>query len=164
MTPARAIYEALTVIVATPGHASGLDALVTGGVWSRRLAKPPSKGSTDAAFDEGGRVKPAIVVKDRGEEEDPLGPIDQGLALQSFNGFPQVWAYARAVDSGRVALEAVVEALTELFRGELRVVPGNGSSSVGVRVVGRNGIDDEPDMEGVIFDMLRLQVDGMWVS
>lgn len=162
MTPAKAIYEALLAVVVDELHTSGLNAVVTGGVFNRRMIRPPSPGAITEAFDASGRMKPSITVIDRGEEEDPSGPQDK--TLRPFMGFPQVWFYARAIDSGHTAIEAMTTAVLDLFQTELVSVSGLNGSSVGVRVIGRNGVDDEPEMAGVIFDMYRLQVDGLWVS
>lgn len=162
MRPAQAIYDALTEIVADPLHPSGLNTIVTGGVWRRRIIRPPSKGATPEAFDAGGRALTSIVVLDRGEDSDPLGPFDIG-SVQAFGGFPQIWIYARAVDTGRDAIEAVVGKLITLFQGELNAIEADNGTSAGIRVAGHQGVDDDPEMEAVLFDMLRLQVDGMWV-
>ena len=162
-SPATAIYNELSAIVADPLHASGLHDLVTGQVWNRRLVKPPSPGATTAAYDSVGRPLISIVIPGYLSDVDDLGPQSRKASISAMMSFPQIWFYGQARDSDRTVLETLVWTVYELITGELSEIEGPDGSSIGLRVIGRNGVDDEPAMENTIFDMLRLQADGLWI-
>jgi hypothetical protein len=130
-----------------------LAAILTGGVWTRPL-KREGPGATPEAFAPTGQVRPAAVVRDGTETADGSGPDT------AFLGFPQVFLYAPATASGRLAIDAAVTRIVELLHGA--TVDGAGETGAGLRITSRLGIDDDPVMAGTVMDLIRLQVDGLW--
>jgi hypothetical protein len=148
-TPYGAIRDRLGASVA-------LAAVATGGVWDRPLVRPAATGfpanpgQTAAAFDADGRVKPAVVVPDEGEQADPLGP---DAAMQ---GFPLVWLYAPPTAQGKTAIGQMRAECWTLLHG-WHVATDNGTDAE-TRIVGRLGVRDAPDDFPAVVDYLRLQL------
>lgn len=159
MSVASAIYTQILAWVGDPDDA--LYYAVTGSVYRHPLLRPPSKGATPDAFDEGGRVLVSIVVPGRDEQADPLGPYDIQARLSAMLAFPQVWVYASTTDQGHDNGEALIQALYDRLQGFTLVGP-NGSS-VGIQVAGIKGLEDDPGLSGAISGYLRLQADGLWL-
>lgn len=151
MSVASEIYDAIAAELVRAG--STLDDVLTGGVWKRPLLRT-GPGATAAAFDSTGRVKPSAVVPDRGENADDSGPP------QAFLAGPEVWCYAPATDAGKAAIESAFALIRPLLDGT--TVDGASGTGAGLRVVGRQGVGDDPVIAGAVVDVLRFQADGLW--
>ena len=150
----------LALLVAQTAEGEALENLVPGGLYDHGLLRPPSKGATPDAFDDGGRVLISIVVPDRGEEIDLGGPSDASLDIQAITAFPEVWFYGPTTSTGKDAVRALYNLVFGILNGA--VIVGLGGSCVGLRASGRKGIADDPELSGAVSDRMRLQADGFW--
>lgn len=159
MSVANALYD--QIVAWYTDEDDDLHEMITGGVYRREILRPPSKGATPDAFDDGGRVKVSVVIPGRDEQSDPLGPQDIQAQLSAMMTFPQVWIYSPTTDQGHTAGE---ELITEFYnRLQGFTLAGPGGSSVGLQVASLKGLEDDPDLSGAISGFIRLQADGLWL-
>ena len=135
---------------------SSLNALLTGGIYSREL-KREGPGATPNAFAPTPpyQVRPSAVVRDDGDADDGVGP---GGAQFTF---VTVWFYAPATDNGKAAIADAVELTKGLLIGWRMPTP-NGTGATVENVAGRLGVRDDPVMSGTVVDNVRFQISGLW--
>ena len=143
----------ITTIATLMSEDTTLSGILTGGVYTRSLKRNPP-GATAEAFSASGQIIPSAVVKDQGDNADDAGPIE------AFSSFPQIWLYAPTTATGRAAIENAFLRIFSLLHA--RSIDGLAGAGVGLRVIGRQGINDDPVLPATLVDMVRLQADGLW--
>ncbi len=144
-----------------------LMATLTGGVWSRALARnqsptgmPATPGSTPGAFDvaadgSSGRLRPAAVVGAPNEVGHPSGK--RGPDALAWDAFVQVHLYAPATATGKAAIETADGRIQALLHGWM--VPG--SFATVEALTERVGPIDSDEFPGSVQTYRRFRTTGV---
>lgn len=142
---------------------TALATLCDGGIWTRKVMRnlnppdiPSVPGSTPGAFDPVPpyRARLSLSVLPALETADLGGPP------AAMFTFPVIWIRCQPKQTEKDRLEAAWWQVYQSLQGARLTLP-NGTGCR-LRVIGRLGIGDDPDLPDVVRDHVRLQGDGVW--